>query len=81
MPLDPYNDTFHHTADKLTAGARAIIEAERREHEAKTARLKKRLALRRKQLSRGPPRSRVTGPAAGPSRNIVPNWHQVSNAR
>jgi hypothetical protein len=36
--MNPPNDIFHNTIDKLTA--KDIIEAERREHEAKTARLR-----------------------------------------
>jgi hypothetical protein len=36
--MNPPDDIFHNTADKLIA--KQIIEAERRAHEAKTARLK-----------------------------------------
>jgi hypothetical protein len=36
--MNPPDDIFHNTADKLIA--KDIIDAERREHEAKTARLR-----------------------------------------
>jgi hypothetical protein len=36
--MNPPDDIFHNIADKLTA--KQIIEAERRAHEAKTARLR-----------------------------------------
>jgi hypothetical protein len=36
--MNPPDEIFHNPADKLTA--KDIIEAERREHEAKTARLR-----------------------------------------
>jgi len=63
--MNPPDDIFHNTADKLTA--KEIIEAERRENEAKTARLRE-ARLAKEALEPPPAAKPRRRPAIGLSR-------------